>query len=103
MGTVCPSATPAQYMVFFFGLYLVALGTGGIKPCVDQYCLDDLGAGRTIDKRCIFFLHSTRCRSCDCKPIFSLPWTTLASGYSFVSCKRTPLCVIYRYCTSWSA
>jgi len=43
MGTVCPSATPAQYMVFFFGLYLVALGTGGIKPCVDQYCLDDLG------------------------------------------------------------
>uniref|UniRef100_A0A7N2R0T2 SLIDE domain-containing protein n=2 Tax=Quercus lobata TaxID=97700 RepID=A0A7N2R0T2_QUELO len=48
MGTVCPSTTPAQYMVFFFGLYVVALGTGGIKPCVDQYCLDDLDYDRII-------------------------------------------------------
>uniref|UniRef100_A0A2N9HSD3 Major facilitator superfamily (MFS) profile domain-containing protein n=1 Tax=Fagus sylvatica TaxID=28930 RepID=A0A2N9HSD3_FAGSY len=40
--SVCPSATAAQYTVFFIGLYLVALGTGGIKPCIwpfgaDQY------------------------------------------------------------------
>ncbi|XP_059649771.1 protein NRT1/ PTR FAMILY 8.3-like isoform X2 [Cornus florida] len=38
--TVCPSATPAQYAVFFLGLYLIALGTGGIKPCVSSFGAD---------------------------------------------------------------
>ncbi|KAK6122462.1 hypothetical protein DH2020_043799 [Rehmannia glutinosa] len=38
--SVCPSATPAQYAVFFFGLYLIALGTGGIKPCVSSFGAD---------------------------------------------------------------
>ncbi|KAF7827556.1 protein NRT1/ PTR FAMILY 8.3-like [Senna tora] len=40
VGSVCPSATPAQYCVFFFGLYLIALGTGGIKPCVSSFGAD---------------------------------------------------------------
>ncbi|KAG5015724.1 hypothetical protein JHK85_021860 [Glycine max] len=31
LGSVCPSATPAQYAVFYFGLYVIALGIGGIK------------------------------------------------------------------------
>ncbi|PON79206.1 Proton-dependent oligopeptide transporter [Parasponia andersonii] len=39
-GSECPSATPAQYAVFFFGLYLIALGTGGIKPCVSSFGAD---------------------------------------------------------------
>ncbi|XP_021292805.1 protein NRT1/ PTR FAMILY 8.3-like [Herrania umbratica] len=38
--SICPSATPAQYAVFFFGLYLIALGTGGIKPCVSSFGAD---------------------------------------------------------------
>lgn len=38
--SVCPSATPAQYAVFFVGLYLIALGTGGIKPCVSSFGAD---------------------------------------------------------------
>ncbi|KAL5554164.1 hypothetical protein UlMin_041565 [Ulmus minor] len=38
--TFCPPATPAQYAVFFFGLYLIALGTGGIKPCVSSFGAD---------------------------------------------------------------
>ncbi|KAG5554108.1 hypothetical protein RHGRI_011848 [Rhododendron griersonianum] len=38
--SVCPSATTAQYAVFFSGLYLIALGTGGIKPCVIQFGAD---------------------------------------------------------------
>ncbi|KAM7487843.1 hypothetical protein LguiB_025327 [Lonicera macranthoides] len=37
---LCPSATPAQYAVFFLGLYLIALGTGGIKPCVSSFGAD---------------------------------------------------------------
>ncbi|KAG2707647.1 hypothetical protein I3843_05G145000 [Carya illinoinensis] len=40
VGSVCTSATPAQYAVFFFGLYLIALGTGGIKPCVSPFGAD---------------------------------------------------------------
>ncbi|KAL5721692.1 hypothetical protein ACHQM5_005305 [Ranunculus cassubicifolius] len=38
--SVCPSATPAQVTLFFFGLYLIALGTGGIKPCVSSFGAD---------------------------------------------------------------
>ncbi|CAI9768468.1 unnamed protein product [Fraxinus pennsylvanica] len=40
LDSVCPSATPAQYAVLFFGLYLIALGTGGIKPCVSSFGAD---------------------------------------------------------------
>ncbi|KAJ1430527.1 PTR2 family proton/oligopeptide symporter, conserved site [Sesbania bispinosa] len=40
LGPICPPATPAQYSVFFFGLYLIALGTGGIKPCVSSFGAD---------------------------------------------------------------
>ncbi|XP_010680056.2 protein NRT1/ PTR FAMILY 8.3 [Beta vulgaris subsp. vulgaris] len=36
----CPAATPPQYGVFFLGLYLIALGTGGIKPCVSSFGAD---------------------------------------------------------------
>ncbi|GAA0151456.1 transporter [Lithospermum erythrorhizon] len=40
VGSVCPSATTGQYAVFFLGLYLIALGTGGIKPCVSSFGAD---------------------------------------------------------------
>ena len=40
VGSVCPSATPAQYAIFFSGLYLIAVGTGGIKPCVSAFGAD---------------------------------------------------------------
>ncbi|XP_042503155.1 protein NRT1/ PTR FAMILY 8.3-like isoform X2 [Macadamia integrifolia] len=38
--SVCPAASPAQYAIFFCGLYLIALGTGGIKPCVSSFGAD---------------------------------------------------------------
>lgn len=38
--SVCPEATAAQYAIFFLGLYLIALGTGGIKPCVSSFGAD---------------------------------------------------------------
>ncbi|XP_016647684.1 PREDICTED: protein NRT1/ PTR FAMILY 8.3-like isoform X3 [Prunus mume] len=40
VGSVCPSATTAQYAVFLTGLYLIALGTGGIKPCIWPFGAD---------------------------------------------------------------
>ncbi|XP_042503168.1 protein NRT1/ PTR FAMILY 8.3-like isoform X4 [Macadamia integrifolia] len=39
-GSVCTDTTPAQYAVFFCSLYLIALGTGGIKPCVSSFGAD---------------------------------------------------------------
>ncbi|PON54108.1 Proton-dependent oligopeptide transporter [Trema orientale] len=55
--SACPSATPAQYTVFFFGLYTVALGTGGIKPCIwpfgaDQF--DDTDPSERVKKGSYF-------------------------------------------------
>ncbi|CAN0908203.1 Protein NRT1/ PTR FAMILY 8.3 [Linum grandiflorum] len=40
VGDLCPPATVPQYAVFYFGLYLIALGTGGIKPCVSSFGAD---------------------------------------------------------------
>lgn len=40
VGPICPEASAAQYAVFFLGLYLIALGTGGIKPCVSSFGAD---------------------------------------------------------------
>ncbi|KAK8472354.1 hypothetical protein PHAVU_002G185600 [Phaseolus vulgaris] len=57
LGSVCPSATPAQYAVFYFGLYVIALGTGGVKVCVpsfgaDQF--DDTDLEESIKKASFF-------------------------------------------------
>ncbi|XP_008798043.1 protein NRT1/ PTR FAMILY 8.3-like [Phoenix dactylifera] len=38
--SVCPEASLSQYAIFFVGLYLIALGTGGIKPCVSSFGAD---------------------------------------------------------------
>ncbi|MCI02001.1 peptide transporter PTR2-like, partial [Trifolium medium] len=40
VNSVCQSATLAQSAVFFLGLYLIALGTGGIKPCIVPFGAD---------------------------------------------------------------
>ncbi|XP_062210487.1 protein NRT1/ PTR FAMILY 8.3-like [Phragmites australis] len=40
LGTVCPEASLLQYGVFFVGLYTIALGTGGIKPCASSFGAD---------------------------------------------------------------
>ncbi|XP_011029471.1 PREDICTED: protein NRT1/ PTR FAMILY 8.3-like [Populus euphratica] len=40
IGSLCPPATPGQYGVFISGLYLIAFGTGGIKPCVSSFGAD---------------------------------------------------------------
>ncbi|XP_002972318.2 protein NRT1/ PTR FAMILY 8.2 [Selaginella moellendorffii] len=40
VGDVCPGASPGQIGSFYLALYLVALGTGGIKPCVSSFGAD---------------------------------------------------------------
>ncbi|KAL8100653.1 protein NRT1/ PTR FAMILY 8.3 [Apium graveolens] len=54
---ICPPATPIQYVVLFFGLYLIALGTGGIKPCVSSFGadqFDDTDENESIKKGSFF-------------------------------------------------
>ncbi|CAJ2677764.1 unnamed protein product [Trifolium pratense] len=40
LGSVCPPASPMQYYVLYFGLYVIALGTGGVKACVSSFGAD---------------------------------------------------------------
>ncbi|KAM0952848.1 putative proton-dependent oligopeptide transporter family, PTR2 family proton/oligopeptide symporter [Dioscorea sansibarensis] len=57
VGSVCPEATVVQYVIFFLGLYLIALGTGGIKPCVSSFGadqFDDTDANERIKKGSFF-------------------------------------------------
>ncbi|XP_020244813.1 protein NRT1/ PTR FAMILY 8.3-like isoform X2 [Asparagus officinalis] len=37
---LCPEPSTYQSAIFFFSLYLIALGTGGIKPCVSSFGAD---------------------------------------------------------------
>ncbi|CAL1399409.1 unnamed protein product [Linum trigynum] len=50
VGSLCPPATTLQYAVFFFGLYLIALGTGGIKPCVSSFGADQFDDTDAIER-----------------------------------------------------
>lgn len=57
VGSSCPTASTSQYAVFFFGLYLIALGTGGIKPCVSSFGadqFDDTDARERVKKGSFF-------------------------------------------------
>ncbi|CAL1379528.1 unnamed protein product [Linum trigynum] len=50
-------ATGSQTSVFFVGLYLIALGTGGIKPCVSSFGedqFDDSDPGEKARKGSFF-------------------------------------------------
>lgn len=40
VGSVCPSASFLQRSVFISGLYLIALGMGGVKPCASSFGAD---------------------------------------------------------------
>lgn len=50
-GIDCPSAKGAQIGVFYLALYLVALGTGGIKPCVSSFGADQFDEYHPVEKR----------------------------------------------------
>lgn len=40
LSSICPPASPMQYYVFYLGLYVIALGTGGVKACVPPFGAD---------------------------------------------------------------
>lgn len=48
--SVCPP-TQLQTSVFFAGLYMIALGTGGIKPCVSSFGADQFDDSDETEKK----------------------------------------------------
>lgn len=48
---VCPEPSTAQFAIFFFSLYLIALGTGGIKPCVSSFGADQFDDTDAVERR----------------------------------------------------
>ncbi|XP_072985008.1 protein NRT1/ PTR FAMILY 8.1-like [Typha latifolia] len=50
-GDVCDDPTNAQTAVVFVALYLIALGTGGIKPCVSSFGADQFDESDKSEKR----------------------------------------------------
>lgn len=52
----CSKATPFQIGFFFISLYLIALGTGGHKPCIEAFGADQFdGDGKENKHRSSFF------------------------------------------------
>ena len=50
VGLVCPEPSTAQFAIYFFSLYLIALGTGGIKPCVSSFGADQFDDTDPIER-----------------------------------------------------
>ncbi|XP_002972320.2 protein NRT1/ PTR FAMILY 8.3 [Selaginella moellendorffii] len=48
--TPCESATPGQMAFFYTALYLIAFGTGGIKPCVSSFGADQFDTGDPTER-----------------------------------------------------
>jgi len=47
----CPEATPVQNGLFFCSLYLIALGTGGHKPCIEAFGADQFDGEDPEERR----------------------------------------------------
>ncbi|KAK8446381.1 hypothetical protein SEVIR_9G480700v4 [Setaria viridis] len=50
VGSVCPQPTLPQYLIYFVGLYMIALGAGGIKPCVSSFGADQFDDTDPVEK-----------------------------------------------------
>ncbi|CAN6301632.1 unnamed protein product [Urochloa humidicola] len=50
VGSFCPQPTLPQYLIYFVGLYMIALGAGGIKPCVSSFGADQFDDNDPVEK-----------------------------------------------------
>jgi len=50
VGSICPQPTLPQYLIYFVGLYMIALGAGGIKPCVSSFGADQFDDTDPVEK-----------------------------------------------------
>ncbi|CAD6341342.1 unnamed protein product [Miscanthus lutarioriparius] len=50
VGSICPQPTLPHYLLYFVGLYMIALGAGGIKPCVSSFGADQFDDTDPVEK-----------------------------------------------------
>lgn len=50
-GTNCPKATTAQLVFFFVSLYLISIGTGGVKPCLEAFGADQFDEEHPVERQ----------------------------------------------------
>ncbi|GJN30811.1 hypothetical protein PR202_gb19148 [Eleusine coracana subsp. coracana] len=50
VGLICPQPTLPQYLSYFVGLYMIAFGAGGIKPCVSSFGADQFDDSDPVEK-----------------------------------------------------
>ncbi|KAF7054769.1 hypothetical protein CFC21_062393 [Triticum aestivum] len=50
IGSFCPKPALHQYLIYFVGLYMIALGAGGIKPCVSSFGADQFDDTDPIER-----------------------------------------------------
>lgn len=48
---ICPRASSGQLGFFFFSLYLISIGTGGVKPCLEAFGADQFDEDNSHEKR----------------------------------------------------
>ncbi|KAL5699195.1 hypothetical protein ACHQM5_030134 [Ranunculus cassubicifolius] len=48
--SICEEASPSQQAILFIGLYVIAIGTGGIKPCVSSFGADQFDDSNPIER-----------------------------------------------------
>ncbi|MCO5579460.1 hypothetical protein L7F22_033315 [Adiantum nelumboides] len=49
--SICPRASRGQLGFFFFSLYLISLGTGGVKPCLEAFGADQFDEDNREERR----------------------------------------------------
>lgn len=82
----CVNTVEARQLVLFIGLFIIALGAGGIKPCVSAFVGDQVEEGGKNDGSAMTRVYAAFYWSINLGSFFSfliIPWVRQAWGYGW--------------------